>query len=304
MGLVAYHHLPLDFFVVTVSVISALVAAAVVGWTSRWGPWAAVTVLAGALWLTLLVDIVTGGSLQINTPLGYSPTIAGRFQGYGNLSFGLVAAAAIAVALVARSWPRLRVPALGWAAWVGAVTIVADAAPAFGSDVGGTLALVPAFAALLTVMSGRRIRAGRAALVGVGTLAVVALLAVVDRSRSPSSRTHLGRFLDDLIDGDGGLIVRRKLHGNVAILTSSFWSIILVVVLAAVAALAWRHKQALTSMVQGRPEVRAFLTGFAIVAVLGFALNDSGLAVAAIMLAVAIPWLVASMVPVVRRAGR
>jgi hypothetical protein len=50
--------------------------------------------------------------------------------------------------------------------------------------------------------------------------------------------------------------------------------------------------------------VRAFLAGFAIVAVLGFALNDSGLAVPAVMLNVAIPWLVVTMLPPVPRAGR
>ena len=39
-------------------------------------------------------------------------------------------------------------------------------------------------------------------------------------------------------------------------------------------------------------------------AVLGFALNDSGLAVPAVMCNVAVPWLVVTMLPVVKRAGR
>jgi len=56
--------------------------------------------------------------------------------------------------------------------------------------------------------------------------------------------------------------------------------------------------------VRARPPLRVFLVGFAVVAFLGFALNDSGLAVPAIMGAVVVPWLVASLVPVVKRAGR
>ena len=154
MGLVPYHHLPLDFVVVSVAVVSMFVAVFTVGWTSR-----GVHLLRSPCWpaasTTLIVDIVTGGSLQINTPLGYSPTVAGRFQGYGNLSFGLVAAAAVVVALVAMSWPRLW-PALGRAAWVGAVTIIADAAPAFGSDVGGRWRGSRRSLPCSMVMSGRR----------------------------------------------------------------------------------------------------------------------------------------------------
>ena len=180
----------------------------------------------------------------------------------------------------------------------------AVAAPAFGSDVGGTLAIVPAFAGLLTVMAGRRLRLWRSVLVGLSTIGVVTALAFVDRSRAPSSRTHLGRFLDELIDGDGWLIIRRKLHGNLSILTSSFWSIVLVVVVAGTVAGAWRRRERLVAVLDGHPVVRPFLTGFAIVAVLGFALNDSGLAVPAVMCNVAVPWLVVTMLPVVKRAGR
>jgi hypothetical protein len=308
MGLVPYHELPLDFVVVAIPVLSMLVAAVVVSSTSRWGPWAPITLLIGALWLMLIVDIVTGGALQINTPLGYSPTVAGRFQGFGNLSFGLVGAASIVVALVPVLWPavgaRFGLTVIGWASWVGAITVLAVAAPPFGSDVGGTLAVVPAFAALLAVLSGRRIRIASAALVAAGAVAVVVVLAFIDRSRAPSARTHLGRFLDDALGGRGWLIIRRKLHGNLSILTSSFWSIVLIAVIAIIVGYAWRRRATVSRALEHRPAVRGFLAGFAIVAVLGFALNDSGLAVPAIMFGVAIPWLVAVLVPVVARAGR
>jgi hypothetical protein len=306
-GLVAYDELPLDFVVVAIPVLAALVAAVVVGATSRWGAHVPVTVLLGALWAVLAVDVVTGGRLQINTPLGYSPTVAGRFQGLGNLASGLVAAAALVVAVAPAATRLRRVPAAAvpwWAAWVGGVTLVVVAAPAFGSDVGGTLAVAPAFAGLLAVLTSRRIGVRRALLVLGATVALVVALAFVDLARPASSRTHLGRFLHDLLHGDGGLIIRRKLHGNLAILTSSFWSPVLVVALVVLAAIAWRRRAQVRRALEGRLAVRAFLAGFAIVAVLGFALNDSGLAVPAVMLNVAIPWLVVTMLPPVPRAGR
>ena len=111
-------------------------------------------------------------------------------------------------------------------------------------------------------------------------------------------------FVDERVQGDGGLVVRRKLRGNLAILTSSFWSFVLIGVLVALAAVVWRRRERVLPVVRRLPELRVFLAGFGTVALLGFALNDSGLAVPSIMLSVAVPWLVASLVPVVARAGR
>lgn len=80
------HHLPLDFVVVAVPVVSIVVATVAVASWSWWGRWAPVTVLSTGCWWALVVHIASGGRLQINTVLGYTPTIAGRFQGFGNLA--------------------------------------------------------------------------------------------------------------------------------------------------------------------------------------------------------------------------
>lgn len=307
-GLVAYHQLPLGFVVVMTLCVSAVLGWLAVGLCSRWGAWAPVGALIGVLWVVMVVDVCTGGRLQINTPLGYTPTVAGRFQGFGNLSFGLVGAAAVVTSVLTlqrATSGRPTVVAPVWvAAFVGAVTTVAVAAPAFGSDVGGTLAVLPSFAVLIALMSGRRISWQRLGLVGLATVVTVATLAFVDRARAADSRTHLGRFLDELLAGDGWLIIRRKLRANVAIFTSSFWSFVLVGVLVVLAVVAWRHRESVLPAVRRRPALRVFLAGLATVAVLGFALNDSGLAVPSIMLAVVVPWLVATLVVVVPRAGR
>ena len=313
-GLVAYHQLPLNFVVVMVPVLASVLAAVAVSAMSRFGPWAPVGALAVALWLLQVADVVAGGRLQINTPLGYTPTVAGRFQGFGNLSFGLVGASAVVAAVLALHRPvptgdgsvagAPAVPPTWVAALVGAVTTVAVAAPAFGSDVGGTLAIVPTFVVIVAMISGRRIGWKPLAAIGVGSVVLVTALAALDMSRPASSRTHLGRFLDELLHGDGGLVIRRKMRGNLAILTSSFWSFVLVAVVVIAAAVAWRRRDSVAPALQARPALRVFLAGFGIVAFLGFALNDSGLAVPAIMLAVAVPWVVASVVPVVKRSGR
>ncbi len=320
-GLVAFHQLPLTFTVVVTPLVSAVLASVAVNAFHRIGRWAPVGALAAVLWAVLVADVVTGGHLQINTPLGYSPTVAGRFQGFGNLSFGLVAAASVVTAVLALQHltertravgpdgpgdrePGSRRVAVAVAAVVGAVTAVAVAAPGFGSDVGGTLAIVPTFVVVVALVAGRRIGWRRAVATAAATVAVVGVLAAIDLARPAQSRTHLGRFLDDLLNGDGGLVLRRKLNGNLSILTSSFWSFVLIAAAALGAFAAWRRRDRVRAAVAQRPALGVFLAGFAVVAGLGFALNDSGLAVPAIMLAVAVPWLVASEVEVVRREPR
>ena len=54
--------------------------------------------LVGLSWLVLVVDVLTGGRLQINTVFGYSPLVAGRFAGLGNLAFAIVGVGAVVVA--------------------------------------------------------------------------------------------------------------------------------------------------------------------------------------------------------------
>lgn len=314
-GLVALHHLPLDFVVVATPVTACFVAAlAAAGW-SRWGRWAPTTALLTLLWVVLLVDVVTGGALQINTVLGYTPTIAGRFQGFGNLASALIASSGLAVAVIP---VMLRDPGaatsdvptvatrgeLLWMGWVAAITLIAVAAPAFGSDVGGTLTLVPVVVILAMVATGRRVDLGKLVLaLGLGVVVVVAL-AAADLARPAASRTHLGRFADQVIHGEAGTILQRKLRGNLAILTSSFWTFVLLAIFLAALVLAWRRRERLAELTAGRPALRIFPIGFTSMGLIGLFTNDSGIVIPGIMLGVGIPWIVSVVFAPTVRAGR
>ena len=52
----------------------------------------------GAVLGLLVVDVVLGATLQLNTVFGYSPTVAGRFAGLGNLAFAQLAGSALLLA--------------------------------------------------------------------------------------------------------------------------------------------------------------------------------------------------------------
>jgi hypothetical protein len=280
----------------------------------RWGTpwyWAFVVVLCGAaavsVWslakshlvdpllvtlailvILLSVDVVLGGPLQLNTVFGYSPTVAGRFDGMGNPAFAMFTAASIILAaLVAHRLGGRR------GAWAGvgvlAWAVVLDGTPFLGADVGGALTLVPAAAVTASMLFGWRIRLRSAVMWGVAAVAAVVALGLVDLMRPAPERTHLGRLLADI--GANGFealqtVVLRKLDANLSVLMRSVWTLMLPVVFASVALVFWRSPGRLRTIQERIPEERAAVAGLLTAMVLGFALNDSGIAVPGMMLGV------------------
>ncbi len=239
---------------------------------------AGLAVLVGVL----VVDVVTGARLQLNTVFGYSPIVGGRFAGLGNLAFGQLAAGGILLAGLLRL--RLggrRGQGAALAVLVG--VLVVDGVPFWGSDVGGALTMVVVVGVTAMILAGRRVGVRALVAWAVTSVAVVSALAALDLARPAAERTHLGRLAARI--GDQGLdalgtVVGRKLGANLSVLTSSVWALMLPVVLGFLAWMVWRGP---TLLAQVRLDLREFLPGLALAAVLGFALNDSGIAVPGIM---------------------
>jgi hypothetical protein len=251
--------------------------------------------LVGLSLLTLLVDVVLGSPLQINTVFGYSPTVAGRFAGWGNLAFALVASTVIVLAT--GLWGMAVLEGRKGRTWLAglllAVVVVADGLPSLGADVGGVLALVPAGAVVVLLLSGRTVDVKRLVLIAVGTVVVLSGFAAFDLTRPADKRTHLGRIASKVLDADGGglaTVIQRKLNANISILTSSIWTWIIPVAILFFGFLVWRRTGLLRSLEERLPGLRACLVGALVAGFLGFALNDSGVAVPAMMLAVVLPY--------------
>lgn len=298
---------PAPIYIATMLVSSAVVGA--IAWRiARARVEGAVVLVAAFSFLVLVVDLWTGGWLQMDTVFGYSPQVAGRFAGLGNLAFALLAVAALILATMGQAlvWPPSKdgpEPVLGGkappvraprdariaVALLAVTTIVVDGHPSLGSDVGGVLALVPAFSIVMLRQSGRRIRPRLVGLIGLGTVGVLLGFGAIDLSRPPEQRTHLGRFLQSVVGGDGGQIISRKIDANLSILTSSVWSLLLPVAAVLLAYLATRPNSPLTQLRVRVPGLTMLGESAMICGVLGAALNDSGVAVLGVFLAVLVP---------------
>jgi len=281
-----------------VALVAGAIGAAALGSARRLGPDMTPVVPAAATVLVLLADVIAGARLQIDTPLGYSATVAGRFAGLGNQASAYLLAATLA--LLASGWVVLerrgRPPRflLGSACAAATVVALVVGAPWWGSDVGGLLAALPAMVTVVVVSRDRgRLRPRVAVGAGTALLAAGGLLLVAglwDRSRPASTRTHLGRFVDDLLAGDAVPVLERKLAASWDVMTSTPWTVAVPVLLVGLGSLAWMPHGRRWSVVERHPELGAFGASIAVAGVLGWAFNDSGVAVAASMLAVAVPY--------------
>jgi hypothetical protein len=246
--------------------------------------------IAGLLLIpvVLALDALRGAPLVLNSTLGYSPIVAGRFAGFGNPAYAAFSAAALAGAalLAHRLGGRRGAVAAGS---ILAAAVVVDVAPMWGSDIGGILSMVPAYLVTMVVLTGRRVRVRTVVVALVSVVVVVGAAALVDSARPADQRTHLGRLVEDVRDnglGELTSVVQRKLDMNLATLGTNVLGLVLLVAVVGAVVL-WRSDRTrLRVVLTGVPEWRAACIGFAVLAVLGFALNDSGTTVPGIMLVV------------------
>ena len=232
--------------------------------------------------VVLSIDQFVGSPLQQSAPLGDNPLTAGRFSGMGNLDFAVVAASALLLAGIIGG-QLARTPAIVVAGAIAAVAIAVDGAPQLGNDIGGVLALVPATLVLIALVAGMRITKGRVIGIVVTTLVIAVGVALADYSRPPTAQTHVGRFVGQVLHGGASTEVRRKFDASLASfgLTVGTFVAGFAVVLAILA----RHR--IRAALMAVPGGIAAAVGIAVVAVLGVALNDSGITIAAMAAIVA-----------------
>lgn len=278
----------------TMAITSAILGAILLWCAKKWG---VVLVILGIAVFNLLVqfgDILTGGNLQFNTVFGYSPVVAGRFAGFGNLAFAIVAISAIIVVAMVKELTNAKPNVnqsrinIGLIVFMVLVLII-DGAPYFGSDVGGVLALTPTIFVIGFMLYNKRVGIKALLISAVVTIGALITFAFIDLARPVSQRTHLGRFAESLVRGDAGIIIERKITANIRILTTSVWLVVVVVALCYVMFLFLHPERFLRKTNEAHPGFRYLAFPGIVVAVLGMVLNDSGVAIPGMMLAIALP---------------
>ncbi len=239
--------------------------------------------------LTIGTDVVLGSPMELNSLLGYNAIVAGRFVGLGNLSFGLFAVSVLlATAVLVRGSRRQILLVVGA---VGVAAVIVVGAAGLGRDFGGVLALVPGFALLGFLATGIRLSLRRVLAIAAVTVAAVSVFALVDYQRDPDQRTHLGRFVAQLIDGQAWTVISRKAQANLDVLTGSPVSWLIPIFAVAGFVLLWRGGN-LRVVLAAEPRWRTGLVAALVSVFIGAVINDSGIAIPALAGCVVVPVLV------------
>ncbi len=274
--------------------VMAFVLALLMFWLRRiWLP-APVVAACTFLCAVLVVNAVFFDSiLELNSPLGYSSIIAGRFYGFSNLPLGLMlAAATILGGLAIVRWGERSMVLAGVAIFYFALVVVI-AAPMWGANVGGMLGGSIGLAVTWILLTRIRLRVRHVLAIVLLLCVVVAAVAIYDLLQPTESQSHLARLLEN-VKGEGPsyflTVVQRKVEANWRILTSSIFVWLVPTTVAFFVVLAFQ-KPGLGRVFERMPPLGRAMVGAIVTGVFVMAFNDSGIAIPAMMLALVAPML-------------
>ena len=299
------------------AVVSVGLFVAVISALALLGPWARritgpLVVVALATLLVLGGDVMFGSHLQISSLMGLQPVVGGRFYGMGNVTFALFATAALLLCIavsshfVRRGNPRAAAIA---ALLIGLAAVVVDGYPGWGADGGGPPALLPGVVYLVLAILGIRMTWRRGAILAAGTIALFLLVGFLDSLRGTEKQSHLGRFFRSIFEGGAGDIILRKLQQNIDILFGNYplallVPIALVFVIVILARPTSWGSRSLQRSYEACPTLRPGLIALLITLTIGFAINDSGVAIPANGAIIAVPLIIAVSVRVLEDEAR
>jgi hypothetical protein len=163
--------------------------------------------------------------------------------------------------------------------------IVVDGAPSLGGDVGGILTLVPVVGLAMLAFAGRRISWRAVAALAAMTVVVLGAATVIDVLRPPEARTHLGRVVTDVGHAGGSSLlttVARKTATNLRVFQTTVWSWLVPIIAAFLLYLLVWERRLATLLPRGSP-LRIGVIAALGAGLLGFAVNDSGVVVTALV---------------------
>ena len=241
----------------------------------------------------LAYDVVTGSQLQMSTLLGEPLLIASRFYGIGNSALALYCCALLlAVAgfasLVTKPLHRVLIVTLPVL-----VSCVILAAPGLGTKFGSVPTLIIGVAYLVLAAASIRFSLKRLGLtVGIAGFVMLTVL-FLDWLRPADQRTHFGRFFDSIISGQALSVLARKIGMNIDILTQSWMTLVLPLIIIGVFWMALDPARFRLHGIQDTyrriPLLRAAMFSLAILLGVGTVINDSGIVVPAVGILFLVP---------------
>ncbi len=173
--------------------------------------------------VALTIDPLIGNQMLLDSVLGSQSILGARMYGFGNIMFALFASATLMLgAALCEKYVRRKSKLAIFATLfiLMAYSTVIDGLPKFGADFGGPPAIIPGFVFLILILLEVKLSWKRIVGVFAFTGIIVLGICLFDWMRPATQRTHLGNFMQVILDGGLWPVVYRKLGANVNMLTS------------------------------------------------------------------------------------
>ena len=225
------------------------------------------------------LDAALGAVMQPGSLLNSRPIFGLRWYGFGNVTFAAYATAGLFLAgyvahrcLVANR----RAAAVAAVGAIGFGIVLCEGWPTMGSDFGGVIALTPAVLWLMLALSDVKITWPKLLVIAGAALLLVAAISVLDWLRGPDQRSHLGNFVQRVLDGDALDVISRKAVASAESIASplGIGSLLIGVVLWIVI-----FRYVVPRISSDFTTARSTLIAALVVAILGTLLNDGGISV-------------------------
>jgi hypothetical protein len=224
-------------------------------------------------------DAALGAVMQPGSLINSRPIFGLRWYGFGNVTFaayasaGLILAGYVAHRCLSANRRAAAIVAVGA---IGFGIVMCEGWPSMGSDFGGIIAMTPAVLWLMLALSGVKVTWPKLLAIAGSAVLVIAVISVLDWLRGSDRRTHLGNFVQRILDGDALEVISRKAVASAETIASplGIGSLLIGVLLWIV----------IMNYVVPRISIdfstaRSTLIAALIVAILGTLLNDGGISV-------------------------
>ncbi|MEF9991947.1 MAG: hypothetical protein RRZ84_05150 [Romboutsia sp.] len=227
----------------------------------------------------IAIDSVFGTYLMQNNIMSYDAMIGSRYYGIGNEYEGVTIAAAVfgmAVLLQYKRLPKYLVPILL------SIVLVTSAYPSMGANVGGAISEFVAYFLFVLLIFDIKLDFKKVMLIGVGTVGVVALFAILDLVSG--SESHLGLFVKQiLLNGPSEIIQTfvRKIQMNIKLAQSSVWINILIAGIGIISMFIFRPNKYIRCIINKYPMIFKGFVASMVGCIVTLLVNDSGIVAAA-----------------------
>jgi hypothetical protein len=257
------------------------------------GPWrrhrlGRIAATAGVVVAVIGVDALSGAQLEMDNVVGYTAVTGDRYTGLGMIGLGAFAAGILMVAGCAatRLTRRYRPVAV---ALVGSIGVIIVGSPYLGSDPGAAVAVTAGVAVAGVLATGGWLTITRLGWAIVAGVLVAGGFALLDLTRAPDHRGHLGRFLANLLGGTARPALSRVAEANMIATATSLLTLLVIAVGLFWGLVLMRQVGGLRRVYGLFPALRGALVGTAVAGVLAGLFDGAGLMVAGAAASVGVP---------------